>query len=287
MSESKIQVIHSLVAKDGMYIVMPAYKAGQTGWGNLAHPEIYEEESVAKYPIATKFVDGDRTWHYVQAGNSIARGRVLMSYNAYGTATSGTGTTRETNTIAEACVIDATVIKCTDKGSATPANVFAGGYAMVYWEFLCLRIISNTAEDDPDADEFQLTIDRPLCVAIDAASVVSCYRNKYADVRYMNVGAHLGFGSAVCVANYTKTDTRYFWGQTWGPCGLAGVDAIGASIGERAIVADDGGSALVSLSDVTTKSYQHVGFLLPYTGPSTDGQDQPGAYIHVQLQLER
>jgi len=282
-----IPVIHSLVAKDGMYIVMPAPKAGQTGWGNMAHPEVYEEEAIAQYPIATKFVDGDRTWHYVQAGNSIARGRVLHSYNAYGTPTSGDGTTRETNTIAEACVIDATLIKCTDTGSAVTANVFAGGYAMVYWEFLCLRIVSNTAEDDPTADQFTITIDRPLPVAIADSSNVSIYRNKYADVRYHNVGAHLGFGSSVCVANYTKTDTRYFWGQTWGPCGLAGVDAIGASIGERAIVSDDGGSALVSLSDVTTKSYQHVGYLIPYTGPSTNGQDQPGAYIHVQLELEK
>ena len=279
------QVIQSLVAKNGMYIVMPAWKAGQTGWGNLSHPEVYEEEATAKYPIATKFVDSDRTWHYVQAGNSITRGRVLHSYNAYSTPTSGDGTTRETATVAAAVVIDATVIKCTDQGTITVPNLFAGGYAMVYWEFLCLRIVSSTIEDS--SGEFTVTIDRPLPVAIADSSVVSLYRNKYADVRYHNVGAHMDFASGVCVPNYTKTDTRYFWGQTWGPCGLAGVNAVGASAGERALVADQGGSILVALSDITTKSYQRIGYLLPYTGPQTDPQDEPGAFLHVQLELEQ
>lgn len=275
---------HDIRSVDGKYIQMPPWKEGQSGWGNLAIPSPYEEEDTAQYPVAARFKDGDRTWHYVQHGNAGARGRVLHSYNAYSTATSGSGTSRETGTIASAAVIDATTITCTDVGTITEANLFAGGYAMIYWEFLCLRIESSTIEDA--SGEFTVTFDNPLPVAIDAASVVSLYRNKYADVRYMNVGAHLGFGSGVCVPTYTRTDEYYSWGQTWGPCGLAGVDNVGASIGERAIVADDGGSGLVSISDVTSKSYQHIGYLIPYTGPSTSGQDQPGAHLLVQLQLD-
>jgi hypothetical protein len=270
-----------------MYIVMPAWKEGQKGWGNLHHPEVYEEEAIAHYPIGTDFVDGDRSWHYVQAGNSIVRGRVLASWNAFSTPTSGDGTTRETATIAAAVVIDSKVITCTDQGTITVANLFAGGYAMVYWEFLCLRIVSSTIEDS--SGQFTVTIDRPLPVAIDSASVVSLYRDKYADVRYLTSGSEQGWASGVCVPNYTKTDTKYFWGQTWGPCGLAGTDNIGATAGERGIYRMHDGSVFVTTgihASNNQPAYQHIGYVIPYTGDIT-GYDQPGAFIHVQLQLER
>jgi len=276
------RIIHKLVAKDGQYMVMPPWCEGQVGWGNMAHPEVYEETAQPAYPIGTKFVDGDRIWRYVQAGNSIVRGRGLAAWNAYSTPTSGDGTTRETATIAAAQVIDATTLSCTDQGTITVADLFAGGYAMVYWEFLCLRVVSSTIEDASGL--FEVTIDRPLPVAIANTSNVTLYRNKYADVRYFSGGANMQFGSYVCVSHYTATDTYYFWGQTWGPAGMSGTDHVGASGDERQVVFDQGGSLLVHSAD-TTKSYQHAGYLIPYTGPSTGGQDQPGAFIFVELQI--
>lgn len=255
-----IPIIHSLISNNGKYIKMPAWFDGQQGWGNLAIPSPYEEEVYAKYPISTKFVDGDRTFHYIQHGNALTRGRVCASWNAYSTPTSGDGTTRETATIAAAAVIDATTITCTDQGTITVANLFAGGYAMIYWEFLCLRIESSTIEDT--SGQFTVTFDNPLPVAIASTSNVSLYRQKYADVRYLSSGAHMDFGSGVAVPPYTRTDAYYSWGQTWGPCGLAGTDNIGGSAGERALVADQGGALLWALADITTKSYQRIGYLL-------------------------
>ncbi len=284
----KKQVIQSLVAKDGKYIVMPAWKGGQVGWGNLAHPSPYEEGSQQLYPIGTKFVDDDRIWRYVQAGNTCTVGRLLQSWNAYGTATSGDGTTREDAIIAAAAVIDATTIYCTDQGSAVTANLFAGGYALVYWEFMSLRIQSNTAEDDPTTDQFTITFDQPLHAAIASSSNVSCYRDKYADVRYLSAGDQAGFGSGVCVPHRTLTDTYYGWGQTWGPCGLAGTDNAGATANERGMSMMTDGSIYQTTgihSSNNQPQYQYIGYLIPYTGPGATGVDQPGALFHVELQL--
>lgn len=279
-------IIHSLVSKDGQYIVMPPWKGGQEGWGNLAHPEVYEESAYKQYPIGTKFVDGDRIWRYCQAGNSITRGRVLQAWNAFGTPTSGDGTTREDATIAAAAVIDATTISCTDQGSAVTKDLYAGGYAMVYWEFLCLRIVENGAEDTDGL--ISVTIDRPLPVAIASTSNVSLYRDKYADVRYLSAGDEAGWGAGVCVPNYTKTDAYYFWGQTWGPCGLAGTDNIGATQNERGIYMMTDGSVFVTVGPHASNNqpaYQPIGYLIPYTGAGPTGTDQPGAFIHVELRL--
>ena len=160
---------------------------------------------------------------------------------------------------------------------------------MIYWEFLCLRILSNTAEDDPSAGIFGVTFDNPLPVAIDAASVVSLYRNKYADVRYNAGGADAGFQSGVCVPTYTRTDAYYSWGQTWGPAGLAGTDNIGATAGERGITVMHDGSVFTTSGIHSSNNqplYQYLGYLIPYTGPGATGVDQPGAFIHVQLQLD-
>lgn len=276
---------HDIRSVNGKYIQMPPYKAGQTGWGNLVIPSPYEEEDAAKYPISTKFWDGDRIWRYCQAGNGLVVGRVAHAWNAYGTPTSGSGTYRETGTIQAAALINARTIYCTDQDSAVIANLYAGGYAMIYWEFLCLRIESNTAEDDPSAGIFGVTFDNDLPVAIDAASVVSLYRDIYADVRYLGGdGSHSGWGSGVCVPNYTKTDEYYFWGQTWGPCGLAGTDNYGQDISERSILMGNDGAALWGSADVT-KDYQYLGHLIPYTGDGPTGSDQPGAFIFVFLQI--
>ena len=283
-------VIQSLVANDGKYILMPAWKGGQEGWGNLAVPSPYEEESQQQYPIGTKFVDDGRIYHYVQAGNSCTAGRLISPWNKFGTATSGDGSTQETGVIQAAAVVDQEALTLTDQGSATPANVFAGGYAMVYWEFMCLRIVSNTAEDDPSAGLFEITIDQPLRAAIASTSYVTCYRDIYADVRYLSAGAQPLHSSACCVSGFTFTDTYYAWGQTWGPCGIAGVDAIGAGDNEQGMYNANGAVYFQTSPHASnnTPTYQYVGALAGYTGKTgttAGGTDMPGSFIFVNLQL--
>ncbi len=283
MSDVLTKYRSSLIAVDGQYVVLPKWKGGQTGWGNLAIPNPYELEQYAKYPIGTKFVDDDRRWRYVQAGNTCTAGRVLQSWNAYSTPTSGNGTTRETTTIAAAASDGDTTITCTELGSVTK-NIFAGGYFLVYWEFQSYRIQENTLA----ATTFTVTMDLPLDQDISGSSVVSIYRDKYADVRYLSAGNQAGFGSGVCVPHKTITDEYYAWGQTWGPCGLAGTDNAGATANERGMSMMTDGSIYQTTGIHASNNqpqYQYIGHLISYTGPGATGVDQPGALFHVELQL--
>ena len=281
---------HDLRSVNGKYIQMPAYKGGQAGWGNLNIPSPYAEGVTQLYPIGTRFVDDDRTFRYVQAGNAGTVGRLLTPWNRFGTATSGDGTTAETGTIQAAGVVADTYITLTDQGSATPANVFAGGYCTIYWEFIVRRIESNTAEDDPSAGLFRIYLDTPLDMAIDAASVVTCYRDKYADVRYTTSGSDAVFSPAVCASVITHTDTYFGWGQTWGPCGIAGVDNAGAGSTESAFFNTQGAvyfQGSLTSSD-TAHMQQYIGASACYTGDGAGGAtgvDQPGALIFLNLQL--
>lgn len=276
---------HKLISVDGKYIQMPPYHAGEdeAGWGNLTIPSPYEIGSKQNYPIGTLFVDGANKFRQVQAGNSCTAGRLLVGYNAFGTATSGDGTTRETGTIAAAAYDGDTTITCTDQGSATPANIFAGGFCTIYWEFQVKRIQSNTEESA--GGTFVLTFDQPLDQDIDAASVVSCYRDIYADVRLLTVGVQALHGSGCCVATKTITDTYYGWGQVGGIAGLAGVDNVGAGDNEIGLYNLSG--AVYFKTGVhgsnNEPTYQYVGYIAGYTGHT--GADFPGALIPVVLCL--
>lgn len=280
---ANIPIIHKLVANDGCYIQMPRYAGGQTGWGNLAIPSPYEITALQEYPIGTKLVSGDNAYRYVQAGNSCTAGRLLVGYNAFGTATSGDGTTRETATIAAAASDGDTTITCTDQGSATPENVFAGGFCTIYWEFLVKRIESNTAEDS--GGEFVLTLDEQLDQDIASTSVVSCYRNIWADVRYLTSGVQALHGSGCCCSVKTITDTYFGWGQTAGIAGLAGTDNVGAGDNEIGLYNLSGAVYFKTSVEASTNSptYQYVGYIAGYTGHT--GADFPGALIPVKLCL--
>ena len=74
----KVQVIHSLVQKDGKYIVLPSWVSGDTKYGNLAHPNPLANSGVGdtqqQYPHGTKFVNGIRTFFYGKCGNVATAG---------------------------------------------------------------------------------------------------------------------------------------------------------------------------------------------------------------------
>ena len=265
---------HKLVAHDSKYIVLPAYKGGQEGYKNLSIPNPCSEDSVQKYPIGTKFVDDDRVWRYMKAGNTCTRGRLVQSYNAY-----SSGTTREYALIAIAGAVGDTTVTCTAQGTVTE-NMFAGGYIIVTSTGkLVYRIVSNTAATP--GNTFVVTLDQPLRNVILGTDYIQCIRDKYADVRYFSGAPEAGYGSAVGAAHWTVTSGYYFWGQTWGPCSITGIDNVGASISERGLVMGTDGAVKCEY----TAGLQYIGYLIPYTGPSTGGVDMPAAWLLVELQL--
>jgi len=276
---AKIPVIHSLVAKDGKYIVMPAYKGGQAGWGNLAHPNVYSESVIQEYPIGTKFVDDDRIWRYVKAGNTCTRGRLLQSYNRF-----SDGTNVEYAVVPTAGVVGDDHIHFTAVGTVTE-NMFAGGYAILQSGRLMYRIQEHDAVTALAAGT--VTIDGTLRNAITALShYVQLMRDIYSNVQYLSSGATAGWGTGVCVGHHTITSGSYAFGQTWGPCMVAGTDNYGANVGERLLVMGHDGASILQTEHDETYDYQNIGPIIAYTGDGDGtGTDMPGAMMVVMLML--
>ena len=61
------KINHDLRSYDGRTIIMPAWKGGQGGFGNLAIPDIGDTYSVQRYPVGTKLLDGERVFYYAKA----------------------------------------------------------------------------------------------------------------------------------------------------------------------------------------------------------------------------
>ncbi|MFA5937257.1 MAG: hypothetical protein WC822_05290 [Candidatus Paceibacterota bacterium] len=268
------QVKQSLVSVSGQYIVLPAYKGGQGDtWGNTEIPNPYSESTVRLYPIGTKFVDDDRIWRYFKAGGSCTRERVAQTYNAY-----STDGTLEYAVLAAAAAVGDTTLTLTAVGTTVTANDFAGGYVVIQATVKQLyRIVENTGA--AAAATYTLTLDHPVRTALAVTNYAQPFRDTYSDVRVLTTG----FSAGVLVPHYTVTSGSYSWGQTWGPCLLAGCDATGASINERDLVMNLDGAAN-QMQDVSTSGFQRIGFLLEYTGTS-GGTDSAGANLFTMLQI--
>lgn len=270
---------HNIRSRDGKTIVMPAYKGGQTGWGNLSLPNAYVFDTVQKYPIGTKFVDDDRIFRYCFSTSGITRGRAGAAYGAFAV---GGGTTQESATIAAAAAAGATTITHTVQGTVVVANEFAGGYVICSGAAKSIyRIVSHTGASA--SSTITITLDRAIITAIGAAENIQLVKDQYAEVRGLSGGTDQGWGSFVAVPAHTVAAGRYFWGQTWGPASLALVDNYGQSINERAMFFNIDGT--VEKGQATSYLFQYAGFLLPYTGPGPTGTDMAGAWGQIFLQI--
>lgn len=242
---------------------------------------LYEESATQRFVIGARKQVDDRVFRYAYAGSALRSAWGAQAYNAF----SSDGD-RESNTIAAAAAAGASSITCTAIGTVT-ADMFAGGYACIYWEMSIYKILHNTAA--VAGGTFTVILKEPLEQAIDAASVVSLYRNPYDDVRLLEgAGTHPLWASTVGIPLRDIQSGYYFWVQTWGPAVGVGVGDIGAGASERGLFFVASG-ALTMLSNVnadgTEPSNQHAGYLLPYTGPGPVGVDQPGALIHFFMQV--
>lgn len=262
--------------RDG-YVIPPPTKGGQELFANnLAIPNPHSQDVAQLYAIGAKFVHDDRIWRYGFAGAINTRGRLVQSFNAFGS----DGVTREFTTIAVAALAGATSITCTAL-STVPAHWYAGGSALctpTSKEYL--RIVDNTAATV--GNTFTVTLQEPLQNAIPITDSVQLIRDKFADVRYLDGPPTAGWGSCVGVPHWTVTAGYWAWYQTWGPCALAGINNVGINISERQLVAGTDGA--VKVYD-NTLGLQYIGYLIPYTGPLGSPINVPDAYPLVELQL--
>ena len=288
------QIIHSLVAKDGKYIVMPPWKEAQQGWGNLAHPNplLAGGDSQQQYPTNTKFVDFDRTFIYgycsTKSNAAVKSNTALFNYNTpINTCTWGDTAGVAGDTVCPFITSDLT-------GYTTVAvNYFAGGYLMPrsanpYGSY---RVVSNTVYNggaSTDGDETDFVIESPgLQAAVDASSAY-CYisRNPYTSLIANWLGGDtISYASAMGVSLIDPTASTYQWIQSWGPVFMLGDEAGGKAANLRLAAFHYDGTlyAGAELDFTTTSQYQMAGYIIDYTYVASAGVY--GALI--QLQLER
>ena len=164
--------------------------------------------------------------------------------------------------------------------------MYAGGYALVRWEFSYYRILYNTAATG--GNTFTITLDEPLWENINVASIVTLYKNPWADTRRLVGGDDALWSSTVGIPPRDVQSGYYYWTQTWGPCAGVLVDNVGQTASERGLYFLASGAMFTMTGPHTSNNQpanQYAGFLLPYTGPGPTGRDQPGAFVHFMLQI--
>lgn len=242
----KVEVIHSLVQKDGKYIVLPVWVSGDTKYGNLAHPNPHANSSVGDvqqgYPHGTKFVDGDRRFYYgycysVYEANKANYG--MFNLNEQDTcnfsATAGVAGDTIVGVVASTLDVDTT----------PDEDDFAGGWFLPrtnpYSSFRVLH--STTYTGGRTNGEVDLTLDYGLVEAV-TASVASCYLNRSEFTKMGSKWSQTAdFATCPGVTLIDPIASTWQWVQSWGPCYVVAYnEEIGATVNTHQCVFHDDGS---------------------------------------------
>lgn len=266
------RILSHLLAENGKYIVMPPEKAGQLGWGNVAHPNVHEAggDVAMRYPVNTRFVDFDREFIYGYTESVYTSGKAnlgLFNTNVEETITFGT----VAGVIADTTLGLLTPV--TDETTAA-ANIFAGGFFMPRTNpYANYRIVSNTAYNGGTVGttEMDIVIEEPGLGAAVTASQASCKldRNPYTAMRQEWAGGNAVM-SVVGVTMILPVASRYQWVQVAGPCMLFGDEAAGKSDYLRAVWWHIDGSVVAGAQGdpSATNQRQYAGYIMGTTSSS-------------------
>jgi hypothetical protein len=269
--------MHKLVAHDGKYIVLPVGMAGQE-YPNLDIPEVWTVDTVQKYPIGTKFVNGNRVYHY-----ALANGTCNSEWGAYKGKKSNTNAvapTQSTTVDAETGVAAGaagsyyvSVTIDTEIGDATTgvltANELAGGIIVVgngSSQHPQMRYIVSHPALTSTGGTLTVKMDMPLVTAVTASTTnIELMENPFYGLKADGSGGdyvtYMGISAAPAVA-----DGEYFWLQTWGICWITSDGATCDSAGDRTLVWKGNGS-VVSSNDITVESgFQIAGVAMDMSG---------------------
>lgn len=206
---------------DGQTIYLPPEIGGTAGEGNLALPNVYSESATQLYPIGTKFVSGERVFHYAYNGstNALPTLRGIVGYDAVeqqSQASYGTSQAAGLGTVASPFQIDG------ESDGVPVANAWAGMYILILTTDavggrVTMRIVSHTKARTASPYTIDCVLDQPLPHAVAADTNCDIIPSRYADVRPAT-DLTAGMYPVLGVALIYVTTLYYFWLQTWGPC---------------------------------------------------------------------
>lgn len=295
---TKIQ--HDIRNSDGGRIYMPPYIGGEENWGNLAIPDVYTADSIQKYPIGTKYVEGERVFRYgkiVGSSTSSPYSKICTKFLP----TSAVATTVATTDVYRAVSGES---EMTLHLAGKVVNQYAGGYLLIndaaqvaVGRHYSRRIISSTASAtvSGDADAVVFTLDKSLpFTSTDVATAVTVIENSWNKLYYRpQPGAWQSYWMfmGVCMP-YVVAEDNYIWLQTWGPCGIENVTQSFEGAGyfeHQAYILGDGSIQVVPAGGSVVKAgYEAAGHQLAgvmmadsyYSGTPVN-EDHPFIFIMV------
>lgn len=220
---TRAPVIQSVTYNNGRAVILPVWVRGEENYGNLVIPNPHANSSTGdvgqQYPLGTKFIDGDRTFHYgytqtVYTGNKANLGMFNFAESASGTgavtwgATAGAAGDTKVGIIASGLT------------DTTPAeDDFAGGWLLPRTNpYSSYRIIASSVSGATTSGEVDLYLDHGLVEAV-SASQGSCYVNFSP---WSNMAQHwaggIDYASVLGVTLIDPIASTWQWVQTWGPC---------------------------------------------------------------------
>lgn len=238
---------------NGKTIYLPPWKGGQSGEGNLKIPDVYAKETSQTYPIGTKYVDGDRVFHYgyVDTEDAAATKANIGLFCSV--------VAKDSLTLTDtAYAAGSTTIVIED--TTAVVNAYAGGFYMPRTNpYSCFRVLESTVSD---GTHVTLTLEDDTL----SATTASQGSNKLCANPWSALGCSWAAGrddvSWMGITLVDITTSRYQWVQSWGPCVVVPYnEELGASAGARQAVFHIDGTARLYVAN-----YQIMGFAWPHTG---------------------
>ncbi len=232
MVDSYTGVNHDLRVNNGGTLYLPPWEAGQDGkWsGNLLLPgvDLYKSSTEQKYPTATIFRHGMRTFVYTKTDPTYfgQKGTGNGSINAGYICESAGEMQIETNKVISGAAGATTLII---NMTTVAVNAYAGGFIGIKMgvgdrqtagRSSMYQIISNTVNDGSGYSTF--TIDGELVIALTTADDVVITEHPFAIVRSPFSGP---YGMALGVYIQQSLASRFCWVQTGGPCNFIPINA--------------------------------------------------------------
>lgn len=267
---------YDLRCVDGRTLVMPAWKGGQEGYGNLVVPDIRDVDTVQKYPVGTKLLDSERVFYYAKATATGITNTDMGVKNGYRQHVAYTTIAATVAAGGTSVVLDVGAGDGVAADGVIAANELAGGFVVIFnhdSDAFTSRILENTATTG--AGEMTLTLqdELPVALVVDVDHG-ECMANPWfgCETSASDVEPVLGMAHAKVAAS------GWFWLQTWGPVWIAPQGVFGnAANDHQAVFRHDG--SIDEHDDAALTKQQHAGFGLCHAA----GGGQGAVFLMLQI----
>ncbi len=233
-----VKVAYNPWVTNGKALILPPYVDDQSGWENVALPDLSVADDVQKYPLGTKYVNGDQVYRYAKAGGTLrtdeAAGFAQIQAVFYCSVQAAA------DQYASELAVTVAVTDGHASNGAIAADELAGGYILLFDASSTggapqvLQIVSNTAVLVSVGGTMTIKVDGKIKVALTTSDHAEIMASPYSYVKngvYSENYQDMKVGVPVVIA----TSGQFLWLQTWGPCFLSPQDGdVGANTGGSA-----------------------------------------------------